>query len=66
MYVKWEEKWHRDGGKDINNPKIPLKYVMEEGTLVSGNAPAIPSKTKKKQTLENDSLVDGGFSPDND
>ena len=66
MYVKWEEKWHRDGGKDINNPKIPLKYVMEKGTLVSGNAPAIPSKTKKKQTLENDSLVDGGFSPDND
>lgn len=39
---------------------------MEKGTLVSGNAPAIPSKTKKKQTLENDSLVDGGFSPDND
>ena len=66
MYVKWEEKWHRDGEKDINNPKIPLKYVMEKGTLVSGNAPAIPSKTKKKQTLENDSLVDGGFSPDND
>lgn len=22
-YLKWEEKWHADGGKDINNPKIP-------------------------------------------
>ena len=24
FYVKWEQKWHNDGGKDINNPKIPL------------------------------------------
>ena len=30
-YNKWETKWHDDGGKDINNPKIPLKYVMEHG-----------------------------------
>ena len=30
-YTKWETKWHADGGKDINNPKIPLKYVMEHG-----------------------------------
>lgn len=33
-YVKWEEKWHADGGKDINNPKIPLKYVLEHGSVI--------------------------------
>ncbi|AXG71280.1 type-2 restriction enzyme PvuII [Kordia sp. SMS9] len=33
-YSKWEEKWHRDGGKDINNPKIPLKYVRSVGQLI--------------------------------
>lgn len=30
-YEKWEKKWHGDGGKDINNPKIPLKFVREVG-----------------------------------
>lgn len=34
FYDKWEKKWHDDGGKDINNPKIPLKYVMEHGELL--------------------------------
>jgi len=33
-YEKWETKWHESGGKDINNPKIPLKYVQQVGTLV--------------------------------
>jgi Restriction endonuclease PvuII len=33
-YVQWEDKWHSKGGKDINNPKIPLKYVMEHGELL--------------------------------
>jgi len=31
FYSKWEAKWHRDGGKDINNPKIPLSYVQRIG-----------------------------------
>jgi hypothetical protein len=34
FYEKWETKWHRDGGKDINNPKIPVKYVKSVGRLV--------------------------------
>lgn len=29
-----EAKWHADGGKDINNPKIPLKFVIENGTAL--------------------------------
>ncbi len=33
-YSRWEQKWRNDGGKDINNPKVPLKYVMEHGKLV--------------------------------
>ena len=33
-YSKWETKWHADGGKDINNPKIPLKFVVEFGKLI--------------------------------
>lgn len=34
FYTRWEAKWHADGGKDINNPKIPLTYVIEAGKLV--------------------------------
>ena len=34
FYAKWEAKWHDDGGKDINNPKIPFKYVLEHGELM--------------------------------
>jgi transcriptional regulator with XRE-family HTH domain len=33
-YSKWEIKWKADGNKDINNPKIPLKYVKENGKLI--------------------------------
>jgi hypothetical protein len=36
-YQRWEEKWHADGGKDINNPKIPLKFVEDNGTLLYEN-----------------------------
>ena len=33
-FEKWTKKWIRDGNKDINNPKIPLKFVREVGKLV--------------------------------
>jgi len=32
-FQKWEDKWTAEQ-KDINNPKIPLNYVMEHGELV--------------------------------
>jgi hypothetical protein len=32
--MKWETKWHESGGKDINNPKIPVKFVVEHGELI--------------------------------
>jgi transcriptional regulator with XRE-family HTH domain len=34
FFAKWEKKWHVSGGKDINNPKIPVKFVRENGQLV--------------------------------
>lgn len=33
-YQKWEKKWHDDGEKDINNPKISLSFVREKGQIV--------------------------------
>ncbi|MGD0252599.1 MAG: restriction endonuclease [Verrucomicrobiota bacterium] len=33
-FSKWEQKWHGSGGKDINNPKIPVKFVVERGQLI--------------------------------
>lgn len=39
FYDKWEAKWHESGGKDINNPKIPLAYVVHNGTLLYGEPP---------------------------
>ncbi len=30
-FSKWETKWKADGNKDINNPKIPLKFVEQIG-----------------------------------
>jgi len=33
-FEKWASKWTRDGNKDINNPKIPLRYVRKTGKLV--------------------------------
>lgn len=40
FYRKWEERWYARGRQDLNNPKIPLKYVQERGLLLyesSGN-----------------------------
>jgi hypothetical protein len=30
-FATWERKWHENGGRDINNPKIPVKFVREAG-----------------------------------
>jgi transcriptional regulator with XRE-family HTH domain len=34
FYERWENQWHDKGGKDINNPKIPLTYVRENGIRI--------------------------------
>ncbi len=33
-FTPWERKWHAAGGRDINNPKIPVKYVRQAAKLV--------------------------------
>lgn len=39
FYQRWETKWHESGGKDINKPKIPLSFVMNNGELLYGQPP---------------------------
>ncbi len=41
FFSKWEKKWHNDGGRDINNPKIPLSYVRTVGELVYRREPYV-------------------------
>jgi Restriction endonuclease PvuII len=50
LFTKWEAKWHADGGKDINNPKIPLDFVVKHGKLLHGEVPIL-KRGKKGQTL---------------
>lgn len=33
-FKKWEDIWYAREGKDINNPKIPLKFVAKYGELI--------------------------------
>ena len=33
-FDKWEQKWHADGRKDINNPKIPVTFVEDNGEII--------------------------------
>ncbi len=35
-FSAWEKKWHDSGGKDINNPKIPVVFAIDHGELVWG------------------------------
>jgi hypothetical protein len=48
-FTRWEKKSHKEGGKDINNPKVPLRFVEGFGRLVYGvkgskSPPHVPSK----------------------
>jgi hypothetical protein len=58
LFSKWEKKWHDDGGKDINNPKIPLEFVMENGHLLSGTPPEIIAgrRSKKLKTMKGEQV----------
>jgi hypothetical protein len=40
FYDKWNAKWTESGGKDINNPKIPLAFVVKNGELLYGAPPS--------------------------
>ncbi len=59
-FQKWEGKWHADGGKDINNPKIPAKYVLKHGRLIHGQAPDLSTRRRVQPTPDDAA----GFEPD--
>lgn len=54
LFTGWEEKWHREGGKDINNPKIPVSFIVTNGTLVYGAVPEIKTRRKKAKAQTDD------------
>ena len=33
-FMGWEKTWHESGERDINNPKIPVKFVRENGRAI--------------------------------
>ncbi len=47
-YAKWEQKWRADNGKDINNPKIPVTYVMQHGRLLYGTPPTLATRSRSR------------------
>lgn len=49
LFEKWELKYYDDGNKELNNPKIPLKIVIEQGKLLYGEAPFIAKRPKNKR-----------------
>jgi transcriptional regulator with XRE-family HTH domain len=38
FFTKWEEKWKAEK-RDINNPKIPVSFILEHGKLLYQNPP---------------------------
>jgi hypothetical protein len=34
FFLQWEAKWYATGGKDINNPKIPVSFVVKNGRVI--------------------------------
>ncbi len=58
-FAQWSEKWHATGGKDINNPKIARKYVMEHGELLySIGGPLEMSKPRIGRAIRSIKLID--------
>lgn len=53
-YAKWEQKWHGDGGKEINNPKIPVTYISQHGRLLWGAAPSLLGRPRAPRVSVDD------------
>jgi hypothetical protein len=59
FYKKWENDWYERGHKDINNPKIPVSFVLTNGTLLCGRPPVLSAASIG---MPQEDL--GGFAPD--
>ena len=57
-FSAWEKKWTESGGKDINNPKIPLKFVekvgekIHESSAISATRPITPTLGVRVKDIE--------------
>ncbi|MCI0419326.1 MAG: restriction endonuclease [Acidobacteria bacterium] len=49
FYSLWESKWQSDGGKDINNPKIPVTFVIAKGELLYGSHPSLSGQRRSRK-----------------
>ena len=56
LFTKWEKDWRDRGGRDINNPKIPLDFVVEHGNLLHGSPP--PPRARKRAVVVGDEKED--------
>ena len=57
-YQNWNDKWHKDGKKDINNPKVPLAHVVEVGDLLWGTVPPKIARRRVGDRTQNPDLTD--------
>lgn len=51
LFARWEQRWHDTGGKDINNPKIPLDFVVTHGTLLHGTTPILKAAKRGEPAI---------------
>lgn len=49
LFDGWQQAWTERGGRDLNNPKIPVKFVCQTGTLIYGAAPASSGRVRAKR-----------------
>lgn len=47
LFDGWDERW-RNTRRDINNPKIPVKFVIERGTRIYGLEPERVGKRRAR------------------
>jgi Restriction endonuclease PvuII len=60
LFDVWDTKWEASK-RDLNNPKIPVKFVIERGTLVFGNR---PERTGRHRMGTPKATVPDTFAPD--
>lgn len=41
LFTKWLLDWEKRGGRDLNNPKIPVAFVADNGELIYGVRPQV-------------------------
>lgn len=50
-FEAWERTWNERGGKDLNNPKIPLKFVIARGELYYKQEAPLPPLLQTQEVI---------------